>query len=221
MISTCLPDEILAGLRSVAGENDVRLEMLSESGHPGMEIRGVAVYPSSAAAVGAIIRWAHKVAVPVFVREPGAPPGSLYPVARSGMGEEAGTGSSTTVIIISLEDMKNVRHVDRDGLSLLAEPGATVDGVRREAERAGALCPTGPQASASCFIGSCARCPVTGCLADHIHGLEIVLSTGEVSSIGGRGTRDLDEYQLAYLLTRGEGRSFVITGVYLKLHSGV
>jgi len=217
MIPAQVPEEMLAGLRRIAGEDNVRLEVLPENTRPGMEA-GLVVYPVSAAAVGAIIEMARKGAVPVVVREAGAPEDAWFRVVDRGMDEE--TGPAGTVVTISLERMKDIRHVDRESLSLLAEPGARVGGVQREAERAGFLCPAGPQAVASCFIGSCARCGVTGCLADHIHGLELVLSSGELTSIGGEGTRDLDEYQLAYLLTKGEHLCAVITGVYLKLHPG-
>jgi len=212
------PDEILGEVKSIAGEDNVRLQM--SPARPDMEVAVVTVYPAGAPEVGAIIRWARQAAVPVFVREPGAPSDARRPVTPTVTSLKADTASTAT-ITISLERLKNIRHLDRHGLSLLAEPGATVDEVRREARRAGAFCPAGPQASGSCFIGRCARCTVDDCLTDYIHGLEVVLATGELSTIGGGGTRDLDEYQLAYLLARGETPSSVITGVHLKLHPGV
>ncbi|OAT82274.1 FAD-binding oxidoreductase [Desulfotomaculum copahuensis] len=219
MIPAQLPAEILAGLRRIAGEANVRLETPPDSVPPDGQTGGVTVYPSSAAAVGEIIEMARRGNVPVLVREAGAPPDAWFPLVNRAAAEKA-AGPAGIVITISLEHMKDVRYVNRECLSLLAEPGATVDGIKREAERAGVVCPAGPQAAAACFVGNCARCGITGCVADHIHGLEVVLSSGELTSIGGEGTRDLDEYQLTYLLTKGEHLSAVITGVYVKLHAG-
>lgn len=216
MTSGFLAGGIYQELVRITGEGHVRRELL-ESKEPGQtKKRGVEVYPVSAAAVAAVVKLAYREAVPVVVRGAGAPPDAGFQTAgRSDM--PSGTRPAETVIILSLERLNRIRYIDVPNLFLLAEPGVALSEIRRQVREAGCYFPDEPGRDRDCLLGICVRCDASGCLSEHIHGVEVVLAGGEFAVIGGEGTRDLDEYQLAYLLSKGEQLAATVTGIYLKL----
>ena len=128
-------------------------------------------------------------------------------------------------IVLSLQRLRHVRHVDADNLSMTIEAGCTLAEVQAAAEAAGLLFPLSLAAEGSCTIGGNLATNAGGtqvlrygtarelCL-----GLEAVSAAGEVWH-GLHGLRKNNTgYDLRDLLIGSEGTLGIITAATLRLY---
>jgi len=127
-----------------------------------------------------------------------------------------------TDILISLERMNEIRF-DRESLTITVQPAAEMGKIINAAQETGCKFPgitcrhkhaTAGENVAACFNAGEPdfKCP-TACLC----GLELVLADGRIITVGERSVKDLDNYQLTYILGGYKEEKAVLGGIYLRL----
>ena len=132
--------------------------------------------------------------------------------------------ASGTQVLLSLQRMNAVRHIDTDNLTLTVEAGCILQNVQQAAELAGFLFPLSLGAEGSCTIGGNLATNAGGTQVlrygnarDLCLGLEVVTATGDVLH-GLSGLRkDNTGYDLRNLMIGSEGTLGIITAATLKL----
>ncbi len=169
----------------------------------------ILVKPSSTMEVTSVLKFANVRRIPVF------PVGGRTGLVGGAVPTESG-------IILSLERMKRIA-VDRENLMAIAEAGATLGDLIRMAEDAGLFFPLHPGDEGAQIGGLIAtnaggvRAVKYGVMRNYVKGLEAVLPTGEVLSLGGRVLKDNTGYDLMQLIIGSEGTLCVITKAIIKL----
>jgi glycolate oxidase len=169
----------------------------------------ILVKPATCEEVSGILRLANDERIPVFPR-------------GGGTGLCGGAVPTENGVILSQERMKNI-NIDKDNLMATAEAGATLKELTETVEREGLFFPPHP-GDESAQVGGLAACNAGGSRAvkygvmrTYIKGMEAVLPTGEVLSLGGALLKDNTGYDLMHLIIGSEGTLAVITKVVLRL----
>lgn len=127
-------------------------------------------------------------------------------------------------ILLSLERLRQIRHLDADNLSLDVEAGCTLQEVQRAAQASGLLYPLSLASEGSCTVGGNLATNAGGtqvlrygnarelCL-----GLEVVTPQGDVWHGLGGLRKNNSGYDLRDLYIGSEGTLGVITAATLKL----
>ncbi|MCX8171618.1 MAG: FAD-binding oxidoreductase [Candidatus Bathyarchaeota archaeon] len=169
----------------------------------------VLVKPSSTEEVSLILKIANSRGIPVF------PVGGRTGLVGGAVPTEPG-------IILSLERMNRI-EVDRDNLMAVAEAGATLADLIKAAEDAGLFFPPHPGDEGAQIGGLIAtnaggsRAIKYGVMRNYIKGLEVVLPTGEILSLGGKTLKNNVGYDLMQLIIGSEGTLCVITKAVIRL----
>jgi glycolate oxidase len=147
---------------------------------------------------------------------------AVYPVG----GKTGLVGGSIPIrpgIIISLERFKKI-EVDKDNLMVVAEAGVTLGDLIKAAEDAGLSFPLHP-GDEGAFVGGLiatnaggARAIKYGVMRNYVKGIEVVLPTGEILSLGGKLLKNNTGYNLMHLIIGSEGTLGIITKAILKLY---
>ncbi len=132
--------------------------------------------------------------------------------------------TSGTQIVLSLQRMQAVRHIDADNLTLTVEAGCILQAVQQAAAGAGLLFPLSLAAEGSCTIGGNLATNAGGTQVlrygnarDLCLGLEVVTPQGTVWNGLGGLRKDNTGYDLKHLLIGSEGTLGIITAATLKL----
>jgi len=169
----------------------------------------VLVKPASTEEVSQVLRMANDYRVPVF------PVGGRTGVVGGCIPTRPG-------IVLSLERMNKI-EVDRENLMAVAEAGATLGDLIRAAEGAGLFFPPRPGDEGAQIGGLIAtnaggmRAVKYGVMRNYVRGLEVVLPTGEVLSLGGKLLKNNAGYDLMQLFIGSEGTLGVITKAVIRL----
>ncbi len=142
--------------------------------------------------------------------------------ARSGK-----SGGSLPVeggVALSLEKMNRVLEVNPDDLLAVVEPGVFTAQVDEAAAKHGLFYPPDPNSAAYCTMGGNVaenaggpRALKYGVTRDYVLGLEWVLPTGELITIGRRTGKGVAGYDLVGLFVGSEGTLGVATQITVKL----
>ena len=132
--------------------------------------------------------------------------------------------TSGDAVVISMERMNKVRHVDVENNTMTVEAGCILQTIQEIAGRSGRLFPLSLAAEGSCQIGGNLATNAGGVQVlrygnarDLVLGLEVVLANGEVWN-GLRALRkDNTGYDLRHLFIGSEGTLGIITAAVLKL----
>ena len=132
--------------------------------------------------------------------------------------------TSGTEVVLSLQRLNTIRHLDPNNLTLVAEAGCVLQTVQDAAARAGLLFPLSLAAQGTCTVGGNLATNAGGTQVlrygnarDLCLGLEVVTAQGEVWD-GLSGLRkDNTGYDLRHLFIGSEGTLGVITAACLKL----
>ncbi|KUO56455.1 MAG: hydroxyacid dehydrogenase [Alphaproteobacteria bacterium BRH_c36] len=127
-------------------------------------------------------------------------------------------------IVVSLERLNRVRHVDAAGGSMVVEAGVTLSDVQKAADEAGALFPLSLGSEGSCRIGGNLASNAGGVQVlaygnarDLTLGLEVVLADGRIWDGLRALKKDNTGYDLKQLFVGSEGTLGIITAAVLKL----
>ncbi len=212
-------EDIIARLKEITGHNNVvtdceKLEVYAGDEVPEAEWKHmpeVVVKPENSGQVAEIIKLANREIIPVTPR-------------GAGTGLAAGAAPMLGGIVLSLENMNRILEIDRENLFMVVEPGVTTGEIQRRAQEEGFLYAGDPCSAESSFIGGNVatnaggnKAVKYGTTSRHIYGLEVVLPTGEIASLGGKCVKDVTGYDLVHLMVGSEGTLGVITKIFLKL----
>jgi len=169
------------------------------------------VAPTSAAEIAAILKLANRELIPVTPRGAG-----------SGL-----SGGATPIhggIVLSMEQMNRILEIDRDNMVVVVEPGVVTNTINEALEEYGLFYAGYPMSVETCFIGGnvaenagggkAIKYGVTG---RYVLGMEVVLPTGEIVTLGGKRVKDVTGYDLLRLMIGSEGTLGIYTKIILKL----
>jgi len=184
----------------------------SFDGTAGLRQRPRAVgFPESAEEVAAILREADRTGTPVVTR-------------GSGTGLSGGSVPVEDSIVLCTTRMNRILELDRQNLTLLAEPGVLTQAIHGEASAHGLFYPPDPSSQKISTIGGNVannsgglRGLKYGVTRDYVMGLEVVSPQGEIFWLGNKCVKDVAGYSLRDLYIGSEGTLGVITKVLLKL----
>lgn len=170
----------------------------------------VVVKAESTDEVSRILRLANVEKIPVTPRGAGTGLcGGAIPVNRG--------------IVLSMEKMDHVLEIDEDNLTVTVEPGVLIMDLHEHVEKHGLLYPPDPGQKSGAIGGNIStnaggmRGVKYGVTRDFVLGLEVVLPTGDVTTLGGKVVKNATGYSLIDLIIGAEGTLGVICKAILRL----
>jgi glycolate oxidase len=167
--------------------------------------------PRDAADVSALLRLAQAHGVPVVVR-------------GAGTGYTGGAVPTSGGLVLSMERMNRILHIDVENLLAVVEPAVITADLQRAVEAVGLFYPPDPasleQSSLGGNVAECAGGPRAfkyGTTKRYVLGLEAVLPTGEIIQTGSKAVKNVVGYDVTQLLVGSEGTLAVITRITLRL----
>jgi glycolate oxidase subunit GlcD len=167
--------------------------------------------PNDAQQVAATVGWCYEHDVPVVPR-------------GGGTGFTGGAVPLDGGVVLSLERLTKMRHLDPGLWRAAIEAGAITADVRRRARENGLFYPPDPGSAEQSQLGGniatnaggphAFKYGVTGAW---ITGLEFVLAPGELVRIGGPIRKDVAGYDLKSLMIGSEGTLGIVTAAWIKL----
>jgi glycolate oxidase len=171
----------------------------------------VVVRVASAQEVAEIFGLAQRERIPV------TPRGAGYGLSGGAVPTQGG-------IVLSTERMKRIVEIDQENLMVTVEPGVITGDLHRAVEAVGLFYPPDPASLDSCSIGGNIaegaggpRAVKYGTTEDFVCGLEAVLPSGEILTLGGKLVKNVTGYNLIQLLVGSEGTLAIVTKIILRL----
>ncbi len=149
-----------------------------------------------------------------------------FPVTPRGLGQGLSGGAVPAEggLVLSLERMNRILEIDTENLVATVEPGVITGNLHRAVEERGLFYPPDPASLDSCSIGGNIaensggpRAVKYGVTKDYVVGLEAVLPSGEIVTMGGKVMKNVTGYSLIQLLLGSEGTLAIITKILLRL----
>lgn len=149
-----------------------------------------------------------------------------FPVTPRGLGQGLSGGAVPAQggLVLSLERMNRILEIDTENLVVTVEPGVITGNLHRAVEEQGLFYPPDPASLDSCSIGGNIaensggpRAVKYGVTKDYVLGLEAVLPSGEIVTMGGKVMKNVTGYSLIQLLLGSEGTLAIITKILLRL----
>ena len=211
---------ILQALEEVVGESyvltdrdtiqDYLQDETAETIRPKPASDVVLVKPADADELSKLMRYADSNKLPVFVR-------------GGGTGLVGGSIPTENGIIVSLERMNKI-VIDSENLMAVAEAGVTLEKLITAAESHGLCFPLHPGDETAQIGGLIAtnaggaNAIRYGVMRNYVKGVEIVLPSGDVMTLGGKLHKDNVGYDLMQLIIGCEGTLAIVTKGILKLY---
>ncbi len=171
----------------------------------------VVVMPGSTGEVVEVMRLATRERIPVTPR-------------GAGSGLSGGAVPLFGGICLSFERMNRILEIDTKNLVAVVEPGVVTNKLDDALRPYGLFFAGYPMSEEFCFIGGNiaenaggGRAIKYGVTGRYITGLEVVLPSGEVLSLGGKRLKDVTGYDLVSLMVGSEGTLGVITKIFVRL----
>jgi len=210
-------ESILAELRQIVGEENVSVSAEDKETYSHDEVPELSHKPdavvkvSSAQEIAAILKFAGQANFPVTPR-------------GAGQGLSGGAVPVLGGVVLTLERMNKILEIDQENLMVTTEPGVITGALHQAVESQGLFYPPDPASLDSCTIGGNIaenaggpRAVKYGVTRQYVCGLEAVLPSGEIVSMGGKLVKDVTGYDLMHLLIGSEGTLAVVTKIILKL----
>lgn len=170
--------------------------------------------PGSTAEVAAILKLAAETRTPIV------PQGGNTGLVGGQIPFEDGAE-----VLLNLGRLDQIRNIDPEGNTLVAESGVTLQRLQEAAAGADRLFPLSLASQGTCTIGGNLSTNAGGVAVlaygnarDMVLGLEVVLASGEVWDGLKALRKDNTGYDLKHLFIGAEGTLGVITAAVLKLH---
>ncbi len=208
---------IVEALQGIVGKGNVlvgqaALEPYSHDETVGLQASPeVVVKVTSAQQVSEVLKLAQRERVPV------TPRGAGYGLSGGAVAVRGG-------VVLSMEKMSRILEIDRENLMVTVEPGVITGDIHRAVEAEGLFYPPDPASLDSCSIGGNIaegaggpRAVKYGITKDYVCGLEAVLPSGEIITMGGKLVKNVTGYSLIQLLIGSEGTLAVVTKIILRL----
>ena len=216
-----ITDEILAELAEIAGPAHVwtaeeKLEACSRDETTTLRaseryLPDAVVAPASAQEVSEILKLANRHVIPVTPR-------------GGGTGLSGGALPVCGGIVISDERLNRIIEIDAENLVAVTEPGVITSEINAAAAEKGLAYTGYPMSVLSCHIGGNiaenaggGNAVKYGVTMRYVLGLEVVLPTGEILTLGGKLMKDVSGYSLKELFVGSEGTLGYVTKIILRL----
>lgn len=167
--------------------------------------------PASPQEISEILKLANRELIPVVPR-------------GAGTGMSGGSVPVRGGLVLSLERMNRILEIDEEDLIAVVEPGVVTGDLQREVESRGLFYPPDPASRQFCTMGGnvaeCAgglRAVKYGVTKDYVLGLDVVLPTGEIITVGARTVKSVAGYDLTKLIVGSEGTLGIATRIIVKL----
>ena len=171
----------------------------------------VVIFPTTTQEVSAVLKIANAEKIPVTPR---------------GGGTNVSGGSVPWMggIALVMTKMNHILKVDTVNLTATVEPGVVLQNLTLTIAKDGLFFPPDPQSFLGATLGGIISengggpaCVKYGVTKQYILGLEVVLPSGDIISLGGRNVKNVVGYDLIHVFISAEGTLGVITGAELKL----
>lgn len=212
--------EIVKELQQIVGERNVihgDPEQLEKYSHDEVADRHyahmpeVVVRPINVQEISAIMRLANRALIPVTPR-------------GAGSGLSGGAVPAHGGIVLSVERMNKILEIDPGNMMITVESGIVTNQINTVLEEYGLLYAGYPMSLETCYIGGNVaenagggKAIKYGVTDRYVHGLEVVLPTGEIIELGGKRVKDVTGYNLLHLMVGSEGTLGIFSKVTLKL----
>lgn len=126
-------------------------------------------------------------------------------------------------IVLSTERMKRVLEVDEKNMTATVEPGVLLMEFPKALEGTGLFYPPDPGEKTATMGGNAMtnaggmRAVRYGVTRDYVLGMEVVLSSGEILTLGGKNVKTSSGYSLIDLLVGSEGTLGILTKLTVRL----
>jgi glycolate oxidase len=218
MVEYCpITDRTVAALREIAGEASVLIGSEALEPYTHDETVGLRADPevvvkvTSAEQVSQVLMLAQQERIPI------TPRGAGYGLSGGAVAVRGG-------IVLSTEKMNRILEIDHENLMVTVEPGVITGDIHRAVEAEGLFYPPDPASLDSCTIGGNVaegaggpRAVKYGITKDYVTGLEAVLPSGRIVTMGGKLVKNVTGYSLIQLLIGSEGTLAVVTKIILRL----
>ena len=208
---------ILARLRDIVGEENVSVSAEDREKYSHDEVAELQHEPE------AVVQVRSTEEICRIVRLAGE---ANFPLTPRGAGQGLSGGAVPVFggVVLTLEKMNRILEIDQDNLMATVEPGVITGDIHREVEALGLFYPPDPASLDSCSIGGNIaenaggpRAIKYGVTRNYVCGLEAVLPSGELITVGGKLVKDVTGYDLMQLLLGSEGTLAIITKIILRL----
>jgi glycolate oxidase len=220
MISTELPLPVLQQLdafRGIIGESHVYIdaEVLDAYASDETEdlhfLPDVVLKPRTTEEISAVMAICNEHRIPVTPR-------------GAGTGLSGGALPHLGGVVLSLERMNSIIHIDERNLQVTTEPGVITEVLQNAVREKGLFYPPDPSSRGSCLIGGNIaensggpKAVKYGVVKDYVLNLEVVLPSGEIVWTGANVLKNATGYNLTQLLVGSEGTLGIVTKIVLRL----
>jgi glycolate oxidase len=171
----------------------------------------IVVKPADAQEISEVMKLANREKTPVYVR-------------GGGTGMAGAVIPTQDGIVLSMERFDKIEEIDRRNLMVVAQAGVTLADLLKAVEAENLLFPPHPGdegaqvgGMVACNAGG-SRAVKFGVIRNYVKGLEVVLPTGEIVTMGGKLLKNNSGLDLMHLLIDSEGILGVITKVIFRLY---
>ena len=171
----------------------------------------VVIKPQNTAQVQKLMQWCHANHIPVTPR-------------GAGTGLSGGALPVYGGVLLSMERMNTILHMDTENLQVTVEPGVINETLQQAAMEKGLFYPPDPASKGSCSLGGNIaenaggpRAVKYGVTSHYVLNLEMVLPNGEIIWTGANTLKNATGFNLTQLVVGSEGLLGVVTKIVLKL----
>ncbi len=171
----------------------------------------VVVKPANPKEISEVLKLANKDKTPVYPR-------------GGGTGLVGAAVPTKDGIVLSLERLDKVIEVDKENMMVVSEAGVTLEHLLKAVENADLLFPPHP-GDEGAQVGGMIACNAGGTRAvkygvvrNYVKGLEVVLPTGEIVTMGGKLLKNNTGLDLMHLIIDSEGILGIITKATMRLY---
>lgn len=169
------------------------------------------VLASTPADVRAAMRVAMEAEVPITPR-------------AGGSGKSGGAVPVCGGIVLAVQGMSSIKHIDREEGVVVVEPGVILADLHAAVEAEGLFYPPDPNSAAMCALGGNIaenaggpRAFKYGVTRNYVLGLEVALMNGDAICLGRRTVKGVTGYDMTALVVGSEGTLAVVTEATLRL----
>ncbi|WP_456429044.1 FAD-binding oxidoreductase [Nitratifractor sp.] len=212
-----IDDQLLAGLRELVGEENVRSDQAHRRAYSYDATRthyepDAVVFPRDEEDVSRILTYCNHHRIPIVPR-------------GAGSGFTGGALPASGGIVLGFEKhMNKILEIDRENMLAIVQPGVINKDLQRRVEAMGLFYPPDPASEEYSTLGGNVsenaggmRAAKYGLTKDYVMALRAVLPNGDVIRAGKRTIKDVAGYNIAGILTASEGTLAVLTELTLKL----